>query len=73
MRAHGWILLLTLALALDVPSPAHEFRIGVSLPSERRPETSAGSSANAVEVTITSACASFSRLTAASTLLAPVA
>ncbi len=56
-----------------VPSPAHELRIGVSLPSDRSPETSAGSSPKAVAVTITSASALFSRLTAALTLFAPVA
>ena len=56
-----------------VPSPAHELRIAVWLPSERRPETSAGNSPNAVAVTITSALRAFRRLTAAVTLFAPVA
>ena len=49
-----------------VPSPAHEFRIGVSFPSERRPATTAGRAPNApaVAVTITSARSPFRRLTA---------
>ena len=43
------------------------------LPSERSPETIAGSSPNAVAVTITSASRPFSRVTAVLTLFAPVA
>jgi hypothetical protein len=56
-----------------VPSPAHELRIGVLFPSERRPLTRVDRAPNApaVDVTITSALTGFSRLTAFCTLLPP--